>query len=539
MTQRFTKFRKIVVNAIFSCVVILLIFVGAVVSANAAEATESVSTKNALQQLEKYVENVRSTRAKYYRSIGEGNGGAYDQYQSALLFSDKIESRLQALDEIKGDYQRLFTQIKLQEVSKQVQAKVDDREDQMLQAVQKIFNEEDLAKIKKNEADARFIFIQSADKLKNCIHLYEDLEKCEAEHEDWLDSREQYQRVIYEIQNIANEKKQEADKKLQEMLQKFGGDKKTSFLRELKPLLLKAGLFSEDSESEMAEDELDKLKDEQDELKKELKELEEGQGKCPSAVVDVELSKSCQKGYAADITVKKSEIEKQEVLISAQQEVVDLLIDKEEIEKEKEETCDEMVGTAKTECEKVYDEKIADEAGNDLEAKGYSSEESEVTLEVTPEGTVAGDAAESLIDTAFIGVMTVAEDAAKVLDSVTEGVDTTLEILGLDDTGTTRAVLDGPGAGRGLDEFEHRYKGNKYESAIGMITGWTNFALPFVSVAAIAVLVYAGFLYITAAGNNEQIEKAKKIIIWVVIGIIIVFSAYALVNTLISGDSST
>lgn len=99
-------------------------------------------------------------------------------------------------------------------------------------------------------------------------------------------------------------------------------------------------------------------------------------------------------------------------------------------------------------------------------------------------------------------------------------------------------AINGPGAQVGFDVFSTSYFGNKYGSAIGIVTGWTNFALPFVSVLAIAALIYAGFLYITGLGNDEQIQKAKKIIIWVVIGIVLIFSAYAIVKTVMSGNSS-
>lgn len=98
-------------------------------------------------------------------------------------------------------------------------------------------------------------------------------------------------------------------------------------------------------------------------------------------------------------------------------------------------------------------------------------------------------------------------------------------------------VLDGPGAQDGLELFKRDYKGNKYGSAMGTLAGWTNFALPFVSIIAIIAIIYAGFLYLTAFGNEEQTGKAKKIIIWVVVGIVIIISAYALVNTVISGSS--
>ncbi|MFA6458002.1 MAG: hypothetical protein WCV72_01250, partial [Patescibacteria group bacterium] len=100
-------------------------------------------------------------------------------------------------------------------------------------------------------------------------------------------------------------------------------------------------------------------------------------------------------------------------------------------------------------------------------------------------------------------------------------------------------VFDGIGSAKGLTAFASNYKGNTYGDAIGSITGWTNFTLPFVGVIAIAALIYAGFLYLTAAGNEDQAKKAKNIIIWVVIGIIIIFSAYAIVNTLLSGSSGS
>ncbi|MFH1546786.1 MAG: hypothetical protein ABIE14_05415 [Patescibacteria group bacterium] len=125
--------------------------------------------------------------------------------------------------------------------------------------------------------------------------------------------------------------------------------------------------------------------------------------------------------------------------------------------------------------------------------------------------------------------------AQKTADS-TEDLKTAAEAAGSSEESST--TISGSGATAGLAVFKKYYEGNKYGSAIGMITGWTNFMLPFVGAIAIAALVYAGFLYLTAAGNEEQTGKARKIIIWVVIGIIIIFFAYAIVNTLLEGDSS-
>lgn len=50
----------------------------------------------------------------------------------------------------------------------------------------------------------------------------------------------------------------------------------------------------------------------------------------------------------------------------------------------------------------------------------------------------------------------------------------------------------------------------------------------------IALAVYAGYLWMTAHGNDEQVKKAKEILINSIIGIIIVFGAYALTFYLLS-----
>ncbi|MDD3066296.1 MAG: hypothetical protein PHO48_00480 [Candidatus Gracilibacteria bacterium] len=65
------------------------------------------------------------------------------------------------------------------------------------------------------------------------------------------------------------------------------------------------------------------------------------------------------------------------------------------------------------------------------------------------------------------------------------------------------------------------------------ILNWVNFALGFLALIAMIALIYAGFLYVTSMGEDEQSGKAKKIIIYVTIGIIIILLAYAFVNTLI------
>lgn len=54
-----------------------------------------------------------------------------------------------------------------------------------------------------------------------------------------------------------------------------------------------------------------------------------------------------------------------------------------------------------------------------------------------------------------------------------------------------------------------------------------NVLLGLLGLALVILLVYAGYLYLTSQGNDEQIKKAKGTITNAIIGIAIVASAYA------------
>jgi len=63
------------------------------------------------------------------------------------------------------------------------------------------------------------------------------------------------------------------------------------------------------------------------------------------------------------------------------------------------------------------------------------------------------------------------------------------------------------------------------QSRVGSIVG---IALSFVGVIFLILMIYAGVMWMTAAGNETQVSKAKDIIIASVIGLVIVLSAYAI-----------
>jgi hypothetical protein len=57
---------------------------------------------------------------------------------------------------------------------------------------------------------------------------------------------------------------------------------------------------------------------------------------------------------------------------------------------------------------------------------------------------------------------------------------------------------------------------------------YIRYALQVVGIIFLVLMVYAGFLWMTAGGNEENVEKAKKLIMAAVIGIAIVLAAYSI-----------
>lgn len=68
-------------------------------------------------------------------------------------------------------------------------------------------------------------------------------------------------------------------------------------------------------------------------------------------------------------------------------------------------------------------------------------------------------------------------------------------------------------------------------SAILSIVNWI---LTFLGLIAVLLIIYAGFLFIFSQGDEKQISKAKQIIIYVGIGIIVILLSYAIVQLFVS-----
>ena len=67
------------------------------------------------------------------------------------------------------------------------------------------------------------------------------------------------------------------------------------------------------------------------------------------------------------------------------------------------------------------------------------------------------------------------------------------------------------------------------EGDIANITGTiVNAALTLIGLIFLILMVYAGYLWMTARGDETQVEKAQEIVRGTVIGLVIVISAYAI-----------
>lgn len=62
-----------------------------------------------------------------------------------------------------------------------------------------------------------------------------------------------------------------------------------------------------------------------------------------------------------------------------------------------------------------------------------------------------------------------------------------------------------------------------------------NFFLYFLGFVATVMVIYGGILYVTSAGNDDNVNKAKKILLYAIVGILIILLSFAIVNTVISG----
>lgn len=61
-----------------------------------------------------------------------------------------------------------------------------------------------------------------------------------------------------------------------------------------------------------------------------------------------------------------------------------------------------------------------------------------------------------------------------------------------------------------------------------------NYALFFVGIVAVIMIIYGGYLYMTARNNEGQRKKGREILNWAVIGLAVVILATIIVNVVVN-----
>lgn len=68
---------------------------------------------------------------------------------------------------------------------------------------------------------------------------------------------------------------------------------------------------------------------------------------------------------------------------------------------------------------------------------------------------------------------------------------------------------------------------------VGIVGNAAQFLLGIVGSVTLLMFIYGGFVWLTSGGNPDKIKKGKEIVIQTVIGLAIVFGAYAGVHFLV------
>ncbi len=103
-----------------------------------------------------------------------------------------------------------------------------------------------------------------------------------------------------------------------------------------------------------------------------------------------------------------------------------------------------------------------------------------------------------------------------------------------------------PGAALAQDAGDSLWGGEEKKTAIKTATGLgekdprevaaqvINIILGFLGIIAVILIIYGGFLWMTAAGNEDKVSTAKKLLAAGVVGLIIILAAFGIANFVIN-----
>ncbi|HRH23447.1 MAG TPA: hypothetical protein PK295_02360 [Candidatus Magasanikbacteria bacterium] len=82
----------------------------------------------------------------------------------------------------------------------------------------------------------------------------------------------------------------------------------------------------------------------------------------------------------------------------------------------------------------------------------------------------------------------------------------------------------------GLDCAGTQYSGLSSEDPRIVTIRIVNFALSLLGIVAVCIILYAGFTWMTAGGNDEKVGSAKKILTAAVMGLVIIMASYSIMS---------
>lgn len=104
--------------------------------------------------------------------------------------------------------------------------------------------------------------------------------------------------------------------------------------------------------------------------------------------------------------------------------------------------------------------------------------------------------------------------------------------------GGSDSIFEGGGLKEGLDrtQTELNQTGIRTQDAslIKTIAAFLNFILPFAAIIAVAAFIISGFIFILGFGSDMAIQRARKIMIWSAVGLIVIIFSYPAVRFIIS-----
>jgi hypothetical protein len=91
----------------------------------------------------------------------------------------------------------------------------------------------------------------------------------------------------------------------------------------------------------------------------------------------------------------------------------------------------------------------------------------------------------------------------------------------------------------GVNSFGSQVYGGSYTPPQQIAALIIQAVLTFLGVIFIALIIYGGFLYMTAMGESDKVKKGKNVLLYSVIGLVIILAAYAITSFVVSSISNS